>query len=100
MVALSDFSGLVSSACALARAAAIAPIDSLDRCMDPLPLHEVEAHRPGFAELGPNAVAKGLLGVLGHEALELGVGFLVLEKGMARVAVQASELAPGVRGAH
>jgi hypothetical protein len=32
MVATSDFSGLVSSTCALARAAAIEPIVSLDRC--------------------------------------------------------------------
>jgi hypothetical protein len=33
MMPMSDFSGLLSSACALASAAAIAPIDSLDRCM-------------------------------------------------------------------
>src|SRR5271163_3935523 len=33
MVATSAFSGLVSSACALASAAAIAPMVSLDRCM-------------------------------------------------------------------
>src|SRR5437870_2324686 len=33
IIAVSDFSGLVSSVCALASAAAIAPIDSLDRCM-------------------------------------------------------------------
>src|ERR1039457_998197 len=33
MVAVSDFSGLVSSACALASAAAIAPMVSLDRCI-------------------------------------------------------------------
>jgi hypothetical protein len=33
MVAVSDFSGLVSSAWALASAAAIAPMVSLDRCM-------------------------------------------------------------------
>ena len=33
IVAVSDFSGLTSSACALARAAARAATDSLDRCM-------------------------------------------------------------------
>jgi hypothetical protein len=39
MIAISDFSGLVSSACALASAAAIAPMVSLDRCMAPCTLH-------------------------------------------------------------
>jgi len=47
MVAVCDFSGLVSSICALARAAAIAPMVSLERCMGRLRLLEnVEADRP------------------------------------------------------
>ncbi len=37
MVAVSAFSGLVSSAYALASAAAIAPLISPDSCMAPLP---------------------------------------------------------------
>ena len=45
MVAMRDFSGLVSSACALASAAAIAPIDSLQRCMVVLRREEIEADR-------------------------------------------------------
>src|ERR1039458_4375145 len=48
MVAVSDFSGLVISACALASAAAMAPIDSLERCMIGLHLEQIEANRPGF----------------------------------------------------
>src|SRR5262245_24613650 len=50
MVATKDFSGFVSSACALARAVAMAPIESLNRCMEPLlPAfggEEVKADRP------------------------------------------------------
>jgi hypothetical protein len=48
MVATSDFSGLTSSACALAKAAANEAIDSLDRCMATLPnaTQEVETHGP------------------------------------------------------
>jgi hypothetical protein len=45
MVATSDFSGLVSSACALASAAAIAPIDSLERCTVLLRRKEIETDR-------------------------------------------------------
>ena len=45
IVAVSDFSGLASSACALASAAAIAPIDSLDRCMASILREEIETDR-------------------------------------------------------
>ena len=44
MVATSDFSGFVSSACAFANAAAKQAMDSLDRCMAALLDEEVEAH--------------------------------------------------------
>src|SRR5262245_4215496 len=37
MVATKDFSGFVSSACALASAVAMAPMESLDRCMEIVP---------------------------------------------------------------
>src|SRR6516164_3706446 len=43
---ISDFSGLVSSVCALAKAAAIVPIVSLERCMLGLLVGQLEAHRP------------------------------------------------------
>jgi hypothetical protein len=56
--------GLVSTICALASAAARAAIDSLDRCMSRLRLDHLEAHRPRLRALGPDPMAKGLLGVL------------------------------------
>src|SRR6266550_4769864 len=48
MVAVNDFSGLISSACALAKAEASAATDSLDRCMGGLHRQDVETHRPRF----------------------------------------------------
>jgi len=45
ILATSDFYGLVRSACALASAAAIAPIVSLARCIAVLRFDEVKAHR-------------------------------------------------------
>src|SRR5271169_2355223 len=63
-VAVSDFSGLVSSIWALASAAANAAIDSLDRCMVGLQLDHLEAHRARLGALSPDAVAERLLGIL------------------------------------
>ena len=57
MVATSDFSGLVSSACAFASAAAIAPIDSLDRCTVLLRRKEIETNSARLRSLGANAMA-------------------------------------------
>ena len=48
IVPTKDFSGLTNCACALARAAAIVPIVSLDRCMAALRIEEVEADRARF----------------------------------------------------
>ena len=48
MVATRDFSGLDSSACALANAAARQAMDSLDCCMAALLDEEVEAHGAGL----------------------------------------------------
>ena len=70
MVAVSDFAGLVMSAWALARAAAIAPMVSLQRCMASLHIQQIEADGTGFGALGPNAVADRLLGILRHQAFE------------------------------
>src|ERR1700692_1830497 len=80
MVAVSDFSGLASSDCALASAAAMVPIDLLDWCMGCLLAQDIEAHRSGLRPFGPNAMPDCLLGVFRHQALELGLGGLVLEK--------------------
>src|SRR4029453_4725853 len=94
MVAVNDFSGLTSSACALARAEASAATDSLDRCMDGLRREDIEAHRPRFRPLGPHPVPHRLLGVLRHEGLEFALGALVVEKRLPGVAEERCELGP------
>src|SRR6266566_73695 len=78
MVATSDFSGLVSSACALASAAAMVPMDSLERCMAALHAQDIKAHRTGFGSFGSDAMAHRLFGVLGHKRLEFRLGVLML----------------------
>src|SRR5260370_10645843 len=100
MVAVSNFSGLVSSACALARAPAMVPIDSLDRCMGCLHAQDIEAHGSGFRPLGPNPMADRLLGVFRHQALELGLGALVFKKGRAGPAKHTGKLGPGIGRTH
>ena len=96
MVATSDFSGLVSSDWALARALAMAPIDSLERCMFGLHFKQIEADGAGFRALSPHAMSPRLLGILGHEPLEFGLGILVLQKGRSGLAKEPGEFRPGV----
>src|SRR5262245_18914785 len=67
IVAVSDFSGLTSSAWALARAEARAPTDSMDRCMARLRFLDIEAYRAGLLAPCSNPVSDGLFGVLGNE---------------------------------
>src|SRR6516162_1814713 len=100
IVATSDFSGLVSSACALASAAAMVPIDSLQRCMAALHAQDIKAHRTGFGSFGSNTVPDGLLGIPGHQGLELRLGILILEVSPARAPKHASEFRPGIGCAH
>src|SRR5262249_14793577 len=100
MVAVSDFSGLMSSACALARAEASAATDSLDRGMDGLRLQDNEAHRARFRAFGFHAVPDGLPGILGHQGLKLVFGPFVVEKGAPGLAEERRELRPGIRRAH
>src|SRR5262245_21662152 len=100
MVAVSDFSGLMSSACALARAEASAATDSLDRGISRLRLEHIKTYGPRSRASGPHSVANGLLGVLGHQGFELAFGPFVLQKGAAGVAEQRGELRPRIRRAH
>src|SRR6202034_3059993 len=80
IVATRDFSGLVSSAWALASAAAIVPICSLDRCTALLlGSQEIKTDGARFRPLGANAVADRLLRIVRHQDFELGFGSLVLE---------------------
>src|SRR6266540_7186527 len=100
MVAVSDFSGFMSSAWALAKAEASAATDSLDRGMGCLRLQHIKAHRPRFRALGFHAVADGLLGILRHQGFELAFRPFVVEKGAPGVAEQRGELRPGIGRAH
>src|SRR6266566_4115912 len=81
MVAVSDFSGLTSSAWALVKAEASAATDSLDRGMGGLRLQHIKAHRPRFRALGFHAVPDGLPRILRHQGFELALGTFVVEKG-------------------
>src|SRR5262249_53394887 len=100
MVAVNDFSGLTSSACALAKAEASAATDSLDRCMNRLRRQDVEAHRPRLGTLASHPMANRLLGVLRHPRPDLALRPLVVEKCFAGVAEERCELGPRVRRAH
>src|SRR5262249_28010013 len=81
MVAVSDFSGLVSSAWALASAAAIAPIVSLDHCMAILANKELERDCTGSRARRSEAMPDCLLCILGHQSCELRLGALMLDEG-------------------
>src|SRR5438874_8471236 len=96
MVAVSDFSGLTSSIWALARAPAIAPMVSLQRCMTGLHLHEVKTHRTGFRALGADPMPERLFGVLRHQLLQLGFRCIMLEMGRAGLAEHARQFRPGI----
>ena len=41
---------------------------------------DIEAHGAGFRPFGPNPVPDGLLAVFRHQALQCGLGALMLEK--------------------
>src|SRR2546427_4862215 len=101
MVAVSDFSGLMSSGWALAKAEASAATVSLDRGMGRLlRLQHIKAHRARFRALGFHAVTDGLLGILRHQGFELALGPFVVEKGTPGVAEERGELRPEVGRAH
>src|SRR5215472_16700681 len=78
----------------------MAPIDSLERCMAILHLEKIKTNGAGLRALGAYAMADGFLGVLRHERLELGLGFLMLEIGLPRAAEHARKLRPGIRCGH
>src|SRR5207248_496478 len=100
MVAVSDFSGLVSSPWALASAAAMAPMVSLELCIGHPHIHEVKAHRARLRAFGTQPMADGLSGVLRHELLQLGLGVFVFDEGRPGAAESACELCPAVGCMH
>src|SRR5262249_41542257 len=103
MVPVSDFSGFVSSICALANAVASAAIDGLDRCMARLLSRggqKIEADRAGFGALGADAMADRFFGILRHEALELCPRLFVVEMRRAGPGKDAGKLGPGIGRGH
>ena len=74
MVATSDFSGLTSSICALARAAASARSTHWRCCIVILDVQDIEADGARFRALGSDAMADGLLCIRRHEAPQFGLG--------------------------
>ena len=78
----------------------MAPIDSLDRCIAGLQFQEFEADGAGFRALGPDAMPGRLLGILRHQALQFGLGVLVLHEGRSGLAKHRREFRPGIGRAH
>src|SRR5207245_1645158 len=100
MVAVSDFSGLASSIWAFASAPAIAPIDSLERCMTDLLHLEVKADGARFRPLGTHTMPNRLLGILRHQLLQLRLGSFMIEEGSTGLTKHAREFGPGIGRAH
>src|SRR6516225_8586285 len=100
MVKTSDFSGLMSSAWALARAAAIVPIVSLERCTATLHRERIEADCTRLRTSGPDAVADGFLCIFRHQRFQLGFRSFMIQKGLPCAAEQAGKLRPRIRSTH
>ena len=100
IVATIDFSGLTSSTCALASAAAKLPIELLDCCMVIFSFEEFECDGAGFRPFGAYAMADSLLCIFGHQGLQFGLGFFVLEICRLGPGKASGELRPGIGGAH
>src|SRR5437762_2200290 len=100
MVAVRDFSGLVSSPWALANAAAMAPMVSLERCIGHLRIHQVKADGARFRTFGAQTVAGGFLGILRDHFLELSLGAFMLLMGRTGAAIDGCKFRPCVGPAH
>src|SRR5215469_15032985 len=100
MVPINDFSGFTSCAWALASAAAIVPIVSLDRCTAALRFKEVEADCAGFGAFGPHPMANRSFGILRHQRLELCLRALMVQKSLPGAAEEICKFRPGIRCAH
>ena len=81
MVALRDFSGLVSSPWALARPLRWRRWSHWSGASADLHFHQIKADRTGFRSLGPKSVAGRFLGIFRHQFLEVGLGAFVLLMG-------------------
>src|SRR5262245_61558780 len=94
----------MSSACALASAVAIAPIDSLDRCMGALrPAlrgDEIKADCSGFRAPRADAVPGRFLRIVRHQPFQFRLRILMFEIGLPGPPEHTGKFRPGVRGAH
>src|SRR5580692_5114848 len=100
MVAVRDFSGVTSSACALAKAAARLAMDGLDLCTATLHAEEIKAHRARLRTLGADAMADRLLGIVRHQTLQFCLGLFMFEVRRTGPREGSSELRPGIGGTH
>src|ERR1700686_5460237 len=100
MGAGSDFSGLAISVWAFASAPAIAPIDSLERCMAALHLKKVETDSTRFRTFGTHAMPDSFFGVLRHERFQLGLGLLMFKEGRSAAAKTAGKFRPRIGCTH
>src|ERR1700728_2368841 len=104
IVPTSDFSGLASSICALASAAAREAMESLVRCMIALLAavtgQQIKTDGAGLRALGANAMAGCFLGILRYEPLQLGLGAFMLEMSRAGAGKDPGELRPGIGSRH
>ena len=101
IIAVGEFARFVSSAWALAKRTcdrAYGVAGALHGCLPPVS-RKSRLDGTGFGALGPDAVAACLLGVLRHQAFELGLGLFVLKIGLSAVAEHTGELGPRIRDA-
>jgi hypothetical protein len=78
----------------------MAPIDSLERCIGSLRIHEVKADRPGFRGFGPQAMPNGFPGVFRNQFLEIRLGAFMLLMGSAGPAIYGRQFRPAIGPAH
>src|SRR3954453_22158009 len=100
MMAVSDFSGLASSIWALARAPAIAPMVSLERCMLGLRFMHIKTDGTRFGAFGANPMADRFLGILWDELLQLGLRRVVFGMCAAGLTKHGCEFGPGIGCTH
>jgi hypothetical protein len=100
MVPTIAFSGLESSVWALAGAVAIAASSHwTDAWLASIAMRS-NLTRPDLERLARMPVAHGLLGILGHQPLELALGAFGVGMGLSGLKKQARKFGPGVGGIH
>src|SRR5436309_3313633 len=78
----------------------MAPIRSLDRCMDVLRFKRVETDRARLGPLGLDAVPGRCLGILWHELHQFSLAKLVVTMRRPGAEVACGKLSPQIGGRH